>query len=195
MLKYIVALTILLLVSLNTRSQGTDEIAFNHKNSYGVLVNLPINAENLPEGSEYKPYLFQLNFRLPLLKKEGKRQLSLLIQPQFNPVFNIDHQDEFVFEAGVNFGIAYEYLIKPHLIAYGGLGVGPHYINVETSIQAEGFIFSDNFYVGMHQVSGDERWLLTYEVRFRHISNAGLVSPNIGIDNFFVGVGLGYFFQ
>ncbi len=195
-MKFLYILTITLTFFCFSGKAQNEAIGLNHLNSVGLLTNIPLNAENLPEGSEYKPILIQANFRFPLLKKEGRNQLSLLVQPQFNPVLNINHQaDEFIFEAGVNLGLAYEYLLSSHLILYAGAGVGPHYINVQTGIQADGFIFSDNFFIGMHQISADEKWLLSYEFRFRHISNAGLQSPNSGIDNFFGGIGIGYFIK
>ncbi len=178
--------------SINAQDKPINKIP-----SIGILANFTIVEETLPSeiGGGYAPTILQVNYRIPFLKKTGKHQLALLLQPQFNLVKAIPNQpSDFLFEAGINLGLAYEYLISPNFgIAYLGLGAGPHYINAETGIQANGFIFSDNFYAGLHQFVGNKTWFLTYEIRFRHISNAGLQEPNIGIDNFFLGIGVSYF--
>ena len=69
-----------------------------------------------------------------------------------------------------------------------GLGSGPHYLGFDSAIQKKGFIFSDNFFLNFSQSISHDLWI-DYEVRFRHISNAGIAEPNIGIDNFFLGIG------
>ena len=114
--------------------------------------------------------------------------------PQFNPVFSIPTYNKFLFEAGVNLGIAYEYYIPNAAILFFGISVGPHYININTSQQANGFIFSDNVFLGVHQILSP-KLMLTYQVKLRHISNAGLQNPNKGIDNLFAGVGVSYFLR
>jgi hypothetical protein len=99
-----------------------------------------------------------------------------------------------LFETGVNLGIAYEYYIPQKAILFVGAGVGPHYININTDLQANGFIFSDNLFAGVHQIL-NPNWMLTYQVKLRHISNAGLQNPNVGIDNVFTGLGVSYFIR
>jgi hypothetical protein len=162
----------------------------------GLLMDYPIVEEVLPEsiGSGYKPLLIQANFRFPLIKNNGLHQATLYVQPQFNPVLPMPGFSQFLFETGVNLGIAYEYYIPQRAILFVGGSIGPHYINVETNLQANGFIFSDNLFAGVHQIV-DRNWMITYQVKFRHISNAGLQSPNGGIDNFFAGVGVSYFLR
>ncbi len=187
-------LTALILLLLPINSSAQSNVPINKLKSFGLLVNWPFIEEALPEGPGYAPTIIQGNFRFPLLNNDSKHQFTMLLQPQFNPVGHLEGQSEYLWEAGLNVGFAYEYLISPQVgILYAGLGAGPHFVNVETSLQADGFIFSDNFYVGMHQFVGNQSWFLTYEVRFRHISNAGLQSPNGGIDNFFLGFGVSYF--
>jgi hypothetical protein len=162
----------------------------------GLLIDYPIVEEVLPESIDngYKPVLIQANFRFPLIKNNGLHQATLYVQPQFNPVLPITGYNQFLFETGVNLGIAYEYYIPQKAILFIGGSIGPHYINIETNLQANGFIFSDNLFAGVHQIV-DRNWMLTYQVKFRHISNAGLQSPNGGIDNFFAGVGVSYFLR
>jgi hypothetical protein len=174
--------------------QAQNNVPINKLKSFGILVSQAVVGESLPEGPSYAPTLIQGNLRIPLLTNETRHQLTLLVQPQFNPVGNLPGQPQFTWEAGVNLGLAYEYLIHENVgILYAGAGIGPHFINVETSQQANGFIFSDNLFVGMHQFVGNRSWFLTYELKLRHISNAGLQNPNAGIDNVFLGFGVSYF--
>ena len=69
------------------------------------------------------------------------------------------------------------------------IGTGPHYLSLESDIQAKGFIFSDNFEVAFYQKL-KSRLGFSIKMRFRHLSNAGLKEPNIGIDNFFLMLGV-----
>lgn len=194
-MKKIVLLSFALLLMAGT------VIAQNHRPlnrlpTIGLLIDYPIVEEILPESIDngYKPVLIQANLRFPLIKNNGLHQATLYVQPQFNPVLPITGYDKFLFETGVNLGIAYEYYIPQKAILFIGGSIGPHYINIETNLQANGFIFSDNLFAGVHQIVG-QNWMLTYQAKFRHISNAGLQSPNGGIDNFFAGVGVSYFIR
>jgi|SRR5690554_4220802 len=166
----------------------------NRLNSVGLLIDYPIIEEKLPEVNSggYKPLLIQANLRFPLIKNNGLHQATLYVSPQFNPVLS-PSVDKFLFEAGVNLGIAYEYYIPNAAILFFGIGVGPHYINISTDKQANGFIFSDNVFAGVHHILSP-KLMMTYQVKLRHISNAGLQSPNRGIDNLFAGLGISYFF-
>lgn len=168
----------------------------NRLRTVGLLVDYPVVEERLPESVDngYRPLLIQANLRFPLIKNNGLHQATLYVSPQFNPVLPITGYDKFLFEAGVNLGIAYEYYIPQKAILFVGAGVGPHYININTGLQANGFIFSDNVFAGVHQIVSRD-WMLTYQVKLRHISNAGLQSPNGGIDNLFAGMGVSYFIR
>lgn len=168
----------------------------NRLKTIGLLVDYPVIEEVLPESIDngYAPILIQANLRVPLIRNNGVHQATLYVQPQFNPVKPITGYNQFLFEAGVNLGIAYEFYIPERAIIFLGAGVGPHYINIETGLQANGFIFSDNLFAGVHQIV-NRHWMLSYQVKLRHISNAGLQSPNGGIDNVFAGVGVSYFLR
>lgn len=65
---------------------------------------------------------------------------------------------------------------------FGDISSGPHLISKGLGIQKEGFLFSDNFSAGWMGTIND-RMLISLQARFRHLSNAGLYKPNIGIDN------------
>lgn len=185
-----------LLVFLSQSVLHAQNRPLNRLNSVGLLIDYPVIEEKLPETVDggYKPLLIQANFRFPLIKNNGLHQATLYVTPQFNPVLPIPGNNNFLFETGVNLGIAYEFYIPNAAILFIGGGVGPHYININTDKQANGFIFSDNVFAGVHQIL-NPNWMLTYQVKYRHISNAGLQQPNNGIDNMFVGMGLSYFLR
>ncbi len=141
--------------------------------------------------------------------KKGKKQfLSLILEPQFN--FNISkpindrpsnnvvpdetssraNQRILDIEFGVNVGLRYDYKIFKRQFIYCAVGTGPHYISLKTKMQARGFIFSDNFVFGTYRQL--EKIKLNLQVRYRHMSNASLMHPNKGIDNFFILAGASF---
>lgn len=184
-----------LFLSVFTGLANAQNYPLNRQKTVGLLIDYPIMEEKLPETTGgYNPLLIQANFRFPLIKNNGLHQATLYVTPQFNPVLPIPGYDKFLFEAGVNLGIAYEYYVPNKAILFFGAGVGPHYINIVTNKQANGFIFSDNVFAGVHQIISP-KWMVTYQVKLRHISNAGLQQPNGGIDNLFAGMGVSYFIK
>ncbi len=58
---------ILLLIPIYAFSQ---EVKWNRQQSIGFLIDYPITSEKLPESTArvYRPILFQVNLRFPLLK-------------------------------------------------------------------------------------------------------------------------------
>lgn len=188
-------LLLALLLSVFAGVANAQNYPLNRQKTVGLLIDYPIMEEKLPESTGgYNPLLIQANFRFPLIKNNGLHQATLYVTPQFNPVLPIPGYDKFLFEAGVNLGIAYEYYVPNKAILFFGAGVGPHYINIVTNKQANGFIFSDNVFAGVHQIISP-KWMVTYQVKLRHISNAGLQQPNGGIDNLFAGMGVSYFIR
>lgn len=195
-MKYTKTLLLLLLVAFWAEMLHAQHIPYNRKRTVGLLVDYAVDGYQLPEqpSGYYKPLLLQANFRFPLIKNNGLHQATLYVTPQFNPVLPMPGYDgKFLFEGGVNLGIAYEYYIPNSVILFFGGGVGPHYINIETSKQANGFIFSDNVFAGVHHIVSS-KLMLTYQAKWRHISNANLQKPNGGINNWFAGIGMSYFF-
>ncbi len=92
-------------------------------------------------------------------------------------------------EFGLNFGFLYQQPIFHKLKLTAAIGTGPNYITLNTSRQAHGFIFSDNVELGL--VYPFSKMLdINLKVRYRHISNAGFESPNGGIDNLFLIIGV-----
>lgn len=143
--------------------------------------------ERLPEKTTYRPVLFAPGFSVSLARKERPDRFFFYVEPQVVLAVLSGHRAP-EFESGVNVGFSYRKEFSNYHI-FLGIGSGPHYISVETDLQANGFIFSDNFFAGVSRVLKRD-FLLNLQFRFRHISNAGLKSPNLGIDTFFGMLGI-----
>jgi len=115
--------------------------------------------------------------------------LSAYIEPQINPVFDRETDIEF----GVGLGLKYMHSLSDSVGAYLVGSVGPHYISVKTSDQANGFIFSDTIGAGFSFFI-TEKSAITVEYRLRHMSNAGMEKPNGGINTHFGTIGYSVFF-
>ena len=142
---------------------------------------------------EYRVQFFQLQFFNNLISKESWG-LDLLIQPQYNrTTFRFVDFISSVssgFEFGVNAGIiARRYLVDDLLSIYGLLSFGPHYISGAPNRQSPGFIFSDNILVGSN-IKVIKNVYLDFRVGLRHISNAGLLPVNGGINSFVLSGGI-----
>lgn len=94
------------------------------------------------------------------------------------------------FEFGLNMGFRYQQPIGPMALLTAAVGSGPHYITLQTESQAQGFIFSDNFELGLSVLPPGSTYGFNLRARFRHISNAGFKYPNLGIDNLFLILGI-----
>lgn len=115
--------------------------------------------------------------------------VSFYIEPQINPVFDRETDIEF----GVGVGLKYMHPLTDSVGAYLFGSVGPHYISVKTSDQANGFIFSDTVGAGLSFFL-TEKSAINVEYRLRHMSNAGIEKPNGGINTHFGTIGYSVFF-
>lgn len=176
---------------MNTHAQ---ELNYINTKTSGFLIGSSFVNEKLPEGDHYHPIKFIYKYAIPLLKKKANRTSNIFLQlePQINPIIITNAKN--AIEFGINVGFLYHKAISDKSIIFGGIGSGPHYISVKTTLQAKGFIFSDNFILGYRQKLNLKKTLeINIQTRFRHISNAGLKEPNLGIDNFFILLGLSKF--
>lgn len=107
------------------------------------------------------------------------------VQPQFNVMLTRGAQE---IEFGSNFGLRLFQYINHGRYLYQSLGSGPHYISLNHPKQAQGFIFSDNIAIGLLQTLKKDL-AVTFQLQFRHISNAGLKKPNKGINDFNILIG------
>lgn len=160
------------------------------KHEIGVSLSIPFVYEKNSEGL-YQPFLIKGLFGWHLGKTENIADKTGhfigYLEPQINPVFVSGKLSELEF--GCNFGFRFEQEIGEKNRLYWAIGTGPHFITQESRQQHPGYIFSDNFIFGWYrQLKGDYYSNLQY--RFRHISNAGIYEPNLGIDNSFIGLGV-----
>ena len=127
------------------------------------------------------------------LKRE-KWGLDLLVQPQYN-LTKFRHVDKIAdeingYEFGVNTGVFIRrILFEEALYLYVLISSGPHYVSGTPQRQADGFIFSDNFLIGLN-VKLLENIYFDFRSGFRHISNAGLNHPNGGVNDLVLSVGV-----
>lgn len=148
---------------------------------------------NVAEGGYEPAFLiyhlgYDMNARIAALK-DAPGTLSVFVEPQLVPVFNRETNIEF----GLGLGVKYRYPLSETVSPYAFLSVGPHYITVDTTDQANGFIFSDTVGVGLAFFLG-ETCSLNLEYRLRHLSNAGFDYPNRGINTHNALAGISFFF-
>lgn len=162
----------------------------------GAGYSYPIYAEVLPENVEYQAHLLRLYGSYAPFYHSFWRRLSFYAEPQLAMVSlsptDPEQQTTSAFDAGLNLGARFDWLTLDKVWGYVFIGAGPHYMSAETSLQADGFIFSDNIGMGFFIPLPESKLDVGIEARFRHMSNAGLQTPNGGVDNFFVGIGLFY---
>jgi hypothetical protein len=149
---------------------------------------------NIPEGT-YQPILLIGHFGVDMKRyfrglKNHRGTLSVFLEPQFNPVFSPQTD----FECGIGVGLQYMYPVMDKLSIYVLGSVGPHYISVVTTKQANGFLFADSVGAGFYYyLTKDSAINVGY--RFRHLSNAHCADPNGGIDTNSGVIGYSVFFD
>jgi len=142
---------------------------------------------------DYQILFFQLQYYWGFLKWE-KWGLELLVQPQYD-LTKFRHVDKIAdeingYEFGVNAGVLIRrMLIEEALYLNGLISSGPHYVSGTPQRQADRFIFSDKFLIGLN-VKLLENIYFYFRSGFRHISNAGLNHPNGGVNDLVLSVGV-----
>ncbi len=136
-----------------------------------LVAHLGYNIKTVPHGSD-RPGIF-----------------SLFIEPQVNPIFSPRND----YEAGIGFGVQYLYPLTKKLDPYILSSAGPHYISLNSTDQAPGFNFLLTAGAGFYYYL-DSKTAINIGWRFRHISNAGLRHPNLGINIHCGVIGLSFFF-
>ena len=146
------------------------------------------------EGSyEHIALIWQLGFDLKRVfsrLEDNRGVLTFIMEPEINPVISPDDQDV---EFGISFGLKYRYPLTQNSSGYVLFSIGPHYITVKSTDQANGFIFFDTVGTGF-SFSLSEKTALSLEYRFRHISNADTQEPNVGIESHIGAIGYSMFF-
>ncbi len=185
-------LLLICVIVLSVSSYGQSEGSYITQKSRGILLGAGFHNELLPENYHYQLYQFIYNYSIPILNQENITKHNLLVQfePQLNPVFLSGKKMEI--ETGINVGLIYNFRLSKNLLFDVGITSGLHFISINTTLQARGFIFSDNLILGLSKrIKGKkDDWEVVLQTRFRHISNAGIKEPNTGIDNFIFYLGI-----
>jgi lipid A 3-O-deacylase len=109
------------------------------------------------------------------------------------PVFMIFQRYNTAYGAGVNpLGLKWDFAARGRIEPYFELNGGTLFTNHEVPTGTSNVNFTSAAALGMHLL-GDKH-AFSFEVRYMHISNAGLSSPNPGINTVQVRVGVGKFF-
>ncbi len=152
-----------------------------------------IGTASIPEG-KYQPLLMTWRIGRDLKKYfprlgEIPGRFTAFLEPQLNP----SHRPEDSIEFGIGIGVQYRYPFTERLAGYLSGSTGPHYMTLVTAEQARGFLFSNTLGAGLYYfMREDSALILGY--RYRHLSNAGLVEPNGGINASFITLGYAVFF-
>jgi len=109
------------------------------------------------------------------------------------PVFMVFQRYNTAYGAGVNpLGLKWDFAARGRVEPYFELNGGTLFTSHEVPTGTSNVNFTSAAALGMH-VLGD-RHAFSLELRYMHISNAGLTSPNPGINTVQVRVGIGKFF-
>jgi len=109
------------------------------------------------------------------------------------PVFMIFQRYNTAYGAGFSpLGLKWDFAARGRIEPYLELNGGALFTNHEVPTGTSDVNFTDAAALGMHLLG--EKHAFSVEVRYMHISNAGLSSPNPGINTVQVRVGIGKFF-
>jgi lipid A 3-O-deacylase len=107
-------------------------------------------------------------------------------------MYNIEPKSGF--GAGATGLIRYNFLPESTFIPFVELGGSLLYIDMNLDGRPDGFNFAPQGGVGWHYFVS-ERTAVTGELRFQHISNAGIESPNVSINSLLFLMGFSIFLQ
>lgn len=167
-----------------------DSNKISNQKSAGLLIEYGQPYYYLPEGTRYYVGLIGGNFNIPLFRAKKIFNMSVDLFPHYGFVWVVE--DKKYYEFGLNVRLGFNFSISSKDVISTKLGSGPHYVNVETTKQAKGFIFSD-YYLITYKRSLSKNIkpvLIEIEFGYRHMSNAGLKMPNRSISNFIFGLGI-----
>ena len=191
--KLIIA-AIITFLSITCLSQ--DKQSYIAQKSKGIILGYGILNESMPGNYNYQISQIIYNYSIPLLNKKRDRIHNLLIhfEPQINPVFL--SKNEIEFETGINVGLIYNLKLDDNVLLDVGVGTGPHFLSFDSNKQSNGFIFANNFILGIsRRFTGKQNdWEIILQARFRHISNLNITIPNAGIDNLIIYCGISKLF-
>lgn len=148
-------------------------------------------------GSQSSDVVWNLGFRygLILTAPHGPGFLRGRLEYALDavPVFLVSQKQNTAFGAGVN-PFAFKWILDTRTVApYFELGGGTLFTNTEVPAGTSRINFTSSGALGLHFLRSKHTW--SAEVRFMHISNAGLASLNPGINTVQLRLGFGWFSQ
>ena len=109
------------------------------------------------------------------------------------PVFMVFQRYSTAYGAGFSpLGLKWDFAARGRIEPYLELGGGTLFTNHQVPIGTSSVNFTPSAALGMHVL--DDKYAFSVELRYLHISNAGLSSPNPGVNTLEVRVGWGKFF-
>lgn len=179
----LLSVMILLLTFLSVNSFSQSNIKYINEKSIGAFTSTGFPLYDLEEDVQYHPSIIGGVLHLPLYQTKSNFNIAIEVMPQ---VGFVAYNNSMEYELGLNVIFAFGYQVSENSIISINIGSGPHYITATINRQATGFIFSDHLNIGFRQRFNS--WQAGLSAGIRHISNAGLEEPNLGIEN--IGVGL-----
>jgi hypothetical protein len=109
------------------------------------------------------------------------------------PVFMVFQPANKAYGAGFNpLNLKWNFATRGRIVPYFELSGGTLFTNHDVPVRTNTVNFTPAAALGTHFLGESRNW--SVEVRYMHISNAGLASPNPGINTVQVRLGIGKFF-
>ena len=110
------------------------------------------------------------------------------------PLFLVTQSTNTAYGFGVNpFALKWNFVSRGSAVPYVDIGGGALFTNVKVPEGTSHVNFTPSGAFGVHFLRGKYNW--SAEIRYMHISNAGISRPNPGINTLQVRLGLGRFIQ
>ena len=180
------------LLCLNNVTAQENTLFNNTKHRFGL--NIGFGGQSLLHVNyDYDVAIFQAQYFYAFHRRKIWG-FDLLVQTQYNKTRCECSEDGSDRVPGNEFGLNAGILIRVNalhdlLSFYAFVTSGPHHISGAPDRQCNGFVFSDNFFAGIN-IRLFKNVYLDFKTGFRHMSSAGITSPNGGINNFLISGGL-----
>jgi lipid A 3-O-deacylase len=110
------------------------------------------------------------------------------------PAFVVVQKQNTAYGAGVNpFAFKWAFATRGNVVPYFEIGGGTLFTNTQVPAGTSRINFTSSGAIGLHYLRKKRNF--SAEVRFMHISNAGLAAPNPGINTVQLRLGFGWFSQ
>ncbi|MGH9679472.1 MAG: acyloxyacyl hydrolase [Candidatus Acidiferrales bacterium] len=108
------------------------------------------------------------------------------------PMFLVFQPGGTAYGAGVvPLGLIWDFQRRGNVVPYIEISSGPLFTSTDVPAGASRFNFMDSMALGFHFLTKKLTW--TADVRFLHVSDAGITNPNPGINTVQVRIGVGWF--